>query len=89
MARLPRPRLAVRGRDRPARRAAPACPDPDVRALQRSGIFDTILSLVLFHAAFALPLAIFLLRNFLVGIPKDLIEAARIDGASEFRISSA
>lgn len=50
------------------------------------GIFDTILSLVLFHSAFALPFAIFLLRNFFVGIPKDLIEAARIDGASEFRI---
>jgi alpha-glucoside transport system permease protein len=50
------------------------------------GIFDTVLSLVLFHAAFALPFAIFLLRNFFVGIPKDLIEAARIDGASEFRI---
>ncbi|HSI98044.1 MAG TPA: carbohydrate ABC transporter permease [Gaiellaceae bacterium] len=50
------------------------------------GIFDTILGLVLFHTAFGLPLAIFLLRNFFIGIPKDLIEAARIDGASEMRI---
>ena len=50
------------------------------------GIFDTILSLVLFHSAFGLPFAIFLLRNFFIGIPKDLMEAARIDGASEFRI---
>jgi alpha-glucoside transport system permease protein len=50
------------------------------------GIFDTILSLVLFHTAFGLPFAIFLLRNFFIGIPKDLMEAARIDGASEFRI---
>jgi alpha-glucoside transport system permease protein len=50
------------------------------------GIFDTIFSLVLFHTAFALPFAIFLLRNFFVGIPKELIEAARIDGASEIRI---
>jgi alpha-glucoside transport system permease protein len=49
-------------------------------------IFDTILGLVLFHTAFGLPLAIFLLRNFFIGIPKDLIEAARIDGASEMRI---
>lgn len=50
------------------------------------GIFDTVLSLVLFHTAFGLPFAIFLLRNFFIGIPKDLMEAARIDGASEVRI---
>jgi alpha-glucoside transport system permease protein len=50
------------------------------------GIFDTVLSLILFHTAFALPFAIFLLRNFFVGIPRELLEAARIDGASELRI---
>lgn len=50
------------------------------------GIFDTVLSLVLFHSAFGLPFAIFLMRNFFVGIPKDLLESARIDGASELRI---
>jgi alpha-glucoside transport system permease protein len=50
------------------------------------GIFDTVISLVLFHTAFGLPFAIFLLRNFFIGIPKDLLEAARIDGASEIRI---
>ena len=50
------------------------------------GIFDTVLSLVLFHTAFGLPFAIFLLRNFFIGIPKDILESARIDGASEVRI---
>ena len=50
------------------------------------GIFDTVLGLVLFHTAFGLPFAIFLLRNFFIGIPRDLLEAARIDGASELRI---
>jgi alpha-glucoside transport system permease protein len=50
------------------------------------GIFDTVLSLVLFHTAFGLPFAIFLLRNFFVGIPRDVLESARIDGASEVRI---
>jgi alpha-glucoside transport system permease protein len=50
------------------------------------GIFDTTLSLILFHTAFGLPFAIFLLRNFFIGIPKELMEAARIDGASELRI---
>ena len=50
------------------------------------GIFDTVISLILFHTAFALPFAIFLLRNFFIGIPKDILESARIDGASEIRI---
>jgi alpha-glucoside transport system permease protein len=50
------------------------------------GIFDTVLSLVLFHTAFGLPFAIFLLRNFFIGIPRDILESARIDGASEIRI---
>jgi alpha-glucoside transport system permease protein len=50
------------------------------------GIFDTELSLILFHTAFGLPFAIFLLRNFFIGIPKELLEAARLDGASEWRI---
>jgi alpha-glucoside transport system permease protein len=50
------------------------------------GLFDTVLSLILFHTAFGLPFAIFLLRNFFIGIPKDILESARIDGASELRI---
>ncbi|MDX6514422.1 MAG: alpha-glucoside transport system permease protein, partial [Gaiellaceae bacterium] len=47
---------------------------------------DTVISLVLFHTAFGLPFAIFLLRNFFLGIPRDIFESARIDGASELRI---
>jgi alpha-glucoside transport system permease protein len=50
------------------------------------GLYDTILGLVLFHTAFGLPFAIFLLRNFFIGIPKDILESARIDGASEVHI---
>jgi alpha-glucoside transport system permease protein len=50
------------------------------------GLYDTVFGLILFHTAFALPFAIFLLRNFFAGIPKDLMEAARIDGASEWRL---
>ena len=49
-----------------------------------TNLFDTIPGLILFHTAFALPFAIFLLRNFFAGIPKDLMEAARVDGASEW-----
>jgi alpha-glucoside transport system permease protein len=49
-------------------------------------LYDTIFGLILFHTAFGLPFAIFLLRNFFIGIPKDILESARIDGASEIRI---
>ncbi|MEY4061281.1 MAG: hypothetical protein RIQ31_943 [Actinomycetota bacterium] len=38
------------------------------------------------HAAFALPLAIYILRNFMMTLPTSLIEAARIDGASYYQI---
>lgn len=40
----------------------------------------------LVHAAFALPLAIYILRNFMMTLPVSLIEAARIDGASYYQI---
>ncbi len=50
------------------------------------GIFGTIWAAILFHIAFGLPFAIFLLRNFFIGIPHELLEAARIDGASELAI---
>jgi alpha-glucoside transport system permease protein len=53
---------------------------------QDTGLFDTILGLVLFHVAFGLPFGIFLMRNFFIGIPRDIMESARIDGASEWRI---
>ncbi len=49
-------------------------------------IFGSRLSVVLFHVAFGLPFAVFLLRNFFAGIPRDLLEAARMDGGSEWTI---
>jgi alpha-glucoside transport system permease protein len=38
------------------------------------------------HAAFAMPLAIYIIRNYMMTLPKELIEAARIDGASNYQI---
>ena len=38
------------------------------------------------HSAFAMPLAIYILRNYMATIPMPLIEAARVDGASNFTI---
>jgi alpha-glucoside transport system permease protein len=51
-----------------------------------TGLFDTVIGLILFHVAFGLPFGIFLLRNFFIGLPKDILESARIDGASELTI---
>jgi alpha-glucoside transport system permease protein len=48
------------------------------------GLFGTLPGVVIYHVAFGLPFAIFLMRNFYTGIPKDLLEAARIDGANEW-----
>jgi alpha-glucoside transport system permease protein len=59
---------------------------PMFRLYDTLGIGGTVLSVILFHAAFGLPFAIFLLRNFFIGIPKDILESARIDGASEIWI---
>src|SRR5207249_1458681 len=50
------------------------------------GIFGTIPCVILFHVAFGLPFAVFLLRNFFIGIPHELLEAARMDGATEMGI---
>jgi alpha-glucoside transport system permease protein len=48
--------------------------------------YGTIEGVVIFHVAFGLPFGIFLMRNFYVGIPLDLVEAARIDGAGEVKL---
>ena len=59
---------------------------PMFRFYDAFGIGGTVVSVILFHAAFGLPFAIFLLRNFFIGIPKDILESARIDGANELWI---
>ncbi|AKO96968.1 ABC-type sugar transport system, permease component [Marinovum algicola DG 898] len=50
------------------------------------GIGKGYLGVWLAHTGFGLPLAIYLLRNYMVGLPRDIIENARVDGASEFQI---
>ena len=40
------------------------------------------------HTAFGLPLAIFLLRNYIAGLPRELMESARLDGASHLHLSN-
>ncbi len=50
------------------------------------GIGKGYLGTWLAHTGFGLPLAIYLLRNYMVGLPKDIIENARVDGATDFQI---
>lgn len=50
------------------------------------GIGKGYLGAWLAHTGFGLPLAIYLLRNYMVGLPRDIIENARVDGATEFQI---
>ncbi|MGB3258305.1 MAG: carbohydrate ABC transporter permease [Ornithinimicrobium sp.] len=52
----------------------------------RFGIDGSLWVLWLSHSIFALPLAIFLLHNFMMDIPRSLIEAARVDGAGHVKI---
>jgi alpha-glucoside transport system permease protein len=52
------------------------------------GITGTFIPIWIAHTIFGLPLAIFLLHNFLSQIPKELIEAARVDGANWFTLFS-
>jgi alpha-glucoside transport system permease protein len=59
---------------------------PNAKLFGTIGIFGTVPAAVLFHVAFGLPFGIFLLRNFFIGIPRDLLEAARMDGGKEFTI---
>ena len=50
------------------------------------GIGKGYLGVWLAHTGFGLPLAIYLLRNYMVGLPKDIIENAKVDGATDFQI---
>ena len=50
------------------------------------GITGTYIPIWIAHTIFALPLAIFLMHNFLRQIPRELIEAARVDGAGWFTL---
>ena len=53
---------------------------------QNLGLLYTYTGVVLAFTTFTLPLTVFVLKSFLDGIPTGLIEAARLDGASQLRI---
>ncbi len=59
---------------------------PLLKLFAPTGLLNSFGAIWLAHTAFALPFGIFLLRNFFITLPKDLIEAARIDGSSTIGI---
>ncbi|WP_406841692.1 carbohydrate ABC transporter permease (plasmid) [Streptomyces sp. AHU1] len=59
---------------------------PIAKLFGELGLFGTIPGVVLFHVAYGLPFAVFLLRNYFAEMPKEMLEAARMDGGTEWRI---
>ena len=59
---------------------------PLLKLFAPTGLLNNFGAIWLAHTAFALPFGIFLLRNFFITLPRDLIEAARIDGSSTIGI---
>ena len=60
--------------------------NPLFRLVRDVGLLDTHAGVILVQAAIGLPLAIFLLRAFMRDVPRELFEAAHVDGASNLRI---
>lgn len=59
---------------------------PLLRLHTQVGIGQSFVGIWLAHTGFGLPLAIYLLRNYMAGLPRDIIEGARVDGATDFQI---
>ncbi|AFZ46615.1 glucosylglycerol ABC transporter membrane protein [Cyanobacterium stanieri PCC 7202] len=59
---------------------------PILNAYRIFGISGSFLGVWLAHTAYGMPLGIYLLRNYIGALPKDLIEAASVDGASHLKI---
>lgn len=52
----------------------------------KTGLYDTVTGLVLFHAAFQTGFCTLFMRNFIKALPFELIESARVEGVGEFKI---
>lgn len=59
---------------------------PVLRMFASTGLTGTFPAVWLAHTAYGLPFAVFLLRNFFIALPKDLLESAFLEGASHVRV---
>jgi multiple sugar transport system permease protein len=59
---------------------------PVFRLTNTLGLYNTYGALILIHTAFQLGFCTFVMRNFMRTVPEDILDAARVDGCSEFRI---
>jgi len=59
---------------------------PLVRIMQQLGLYNTYWALIILYTAFRIPFTTFLIRAYMLGLPRDLDEAAIMDGASEGQI---
>ncbi len=59
---------------------------PVLRVYNELGLAGSFLAVWLAHTGYGLPLGIYLLRNYIGSLPRDLIEAAAVDGASHLKI---
>lgn len=53
---------------------------------QKTGLYNNIWGMVLFYCAICIPFAMFVLRNFFLGISKELVESAQLEGATRWQI---
>jgi alpha-glucoside transport system permease protein len=58
---------------------------PLIRIYGELGLNNTFLAVWLAHTAFGMPLAVYLLRNYMGSLPKEIIESAKVDGATQFQ----
>jgi glucose/mannose transport system permease protein len=59
---------------------------PLLKVEAAAGLYDTLLGLVIIHIIYGIPITTLIFRNYYVGIPEELVEASRMDGAGFFGI---
>lgn len=59
---------------------------PVYKGYTKLGLYNTKAGMVLFYSAICIPFSLFVMRNFFIGISKELCDSAKVDGAGDFLI---